>query len=121
VPSQEAGFRAAYYIPTFSKFNGTTVPGVQWLSERTSPAYDIFLSGTKILCAARDLSSPPDAFVWDGIWFGHPGTELIDQYAGTPLYRRLLDNHALSAEEIVQFFADDVKAFTDTRKAYLLY
>lgn len=82
-----AAFRAAYYIPSFSKFNGSTVPGVQWLSERTSSSSssspsagnEIFLSGTRILCAVRDISSPPEEFVWDGSWFGHPGSQLIDQ------------------------------------------
>ena len=82
--SSWAAFRATYYIPSFSKFNGSTVPGVQWLSERTSTSSsssgnEIFLSGTKILCAVRDLASPPEEFVWDGSWFGHPGSQLIDQ------------------------------------------
>ena len=121
VPTGEAAFRAAYYIPTFSKYNGTTVSGVQWLSERTSNSYDVFLSGTKILCAVRDLSSPPEEFVWDGVWFGHPGTELIDQYAGTSMYRIMLNDRRLSAEDIVQYFSDDVKLFTETRIPYLLY
>ena len=119
--SQDSAFRAAYYIPSFSKFNGTTVPGVQWFSARTSSAYETFLSGTAILCAVRDLATPVEAFVWDGVWFGHPGPELIDQYAGTSLYRTLLDNRALSAEDIVEVFSEDVRVFSETRKAYLLY
>ena len=97
------------------------MPGVQWLSERTQAYNDIFLSGTKILCAVRDLATPPGAFVWDGSWFGHPGTELIDQYAGTSLYRSMLNNPSISAEEIVDAFSDDVNAFTESRKPYLLY
>lgn len=121
LPSGDSAFRAAYYIPTFSKFNGTTVPGVQWISDRTSSSYDAFLSGTKILCAVRDLSTPPEEFQWDGVWFGHPGTELIDQYAGTSLYRSLLNLGKLSAEEIVDRFSDDVRSFTATRTPYLLY
>lgn len=157
LPSGQSAFRAAYYTPTFSKFNGSTVPGVQWFSTRTSGTasatatatastsgsasgsagsadgftktaaagaarYDTFLSGTKILCAVRDLSSPPAEFQWDGVWFGHPGTDLVDQYAGTELYRSLLDDaRRLSAEEIVQFFEEDVKAFTVTRSAFLMY
>jgi len=121
IPSGDSAFRAAYYIPTFSKFNDTTVPGVQWLSDRTSSAYDTFLSGTKILCAVRDLSTPPEEFEWDGVWFGHPGTELIDQYAGTSEYRSLLSLGKMSAEEIVEYFSDDVRVFTAARKPYLLY
>ncbi len=121
VSNQQAAFRAAYYQPSFSKYNGTTVPGVQWLSERTTGVYDIFQSGTQMLCAVRDLASPPEAFEWDGVWFGHPGSELIDQYAGTPLYRTMLNDRTLSAETIVEFFAKDVEMFMETRQAFLLY
>lgn len=82
------------------------MPGVQWFPWRTSVAATVdttsgststttsttstpgsinespFASGIRVLCAIRDLSTPADAFYWDGSWFGHPGTELIDFYAG---------------------------------------
>lgn len=92
------GFRATYYIPTWNKYNNTVVPGVQWLVDRTlsvensdpsssssshSGSIDAlrspFASGVQILCAFRDLANPKESFQWDGSWFGHPGTELIDQ------------------------------------------
>ena len=119
--SKQAAFRAAFYEPSFSKYNGTTVPGVQWLPERTSSEYDVFLSGTLVLCAVRDLASPPEDFVWDGVWFGHPGTELIDQYAGTPTYRKMLDNKKMSAQDIVSYFAKDKSDFEQMRRKFMLY
>ena len=101
-------FRAAYFQPTFSKYNNTAVPAVQWLHERINmqtpsngnnidkayrrstgddavmspPTSTLFEAGVRILVGLKGLSQPPDAFVWDGSWFGHPGTELIDEYAG---------------------------------------
>jgi hypothetical protein len=119
-PKDFACFRAAYFQPTFSKYNNTAVPGVQWLHERvglqtpsngggcssrsssgsssssgrsstsssstssttTPPPSSVFAAGVQVLVGLRALSSPPEAFVWDGSWFGHPGSELIDMYAG---------------------------------------
>lgn len=66
---------------------------MQWIIDRTlfvdAVAADMpeslnsvrsaFASGIAVLCAFRDLAEPPEAFQWDGSWFGHPGTELIDQ------------------------------------------
>jgi len=84
------GFRSAYFTPTWFKYNNTVVSGVQWLLQRTlynteSKGKEMemiqspFLNGVRILCAFRDLSIPRSAFQWDGVWFGHPGTELIDE------------------------------------------
>ncbi|KAJ1434306.1 hypothetical protein B484DRAFT_394092 [Ochromonadaceae sp. CCMP2298] len=138
--SVRSGFRAAYFQPTWSKYNGTTVPGVQWLPERTLACPTItpintnissnsastpttnspFADGVRILCVIRDLSSPSDAFQWDGSWFGHPGTELIDFYAGTPSLREMIDR-GLGAEEIVAVYQSDVETFRVTRAPFLLY
>eukprot|EP01032_Pedospumella_encystans_P025769 gene25769-29113_t len=89
-------YRAAYFQPTWSKYNHTVVPGVQWFPWRSVQAATLltsnlpstnntasaspFVQGVQILCAMRDLSVPADAFQWDGSWFGHDGTELIDFY-----------------------------------------
>jgi uncharacterized protein YbbC (DUF1343 family) len=79
-----------------------------------------FAAGVQILCAIRDLSSPADAFQWDGSWFGHPGTELIDFYAGTPTLRAMIDQGATAAEILTHYEAD-VQLFRERRKQYLLY
>jgi uncharacterized protein YbbC (DUF1343 family) len=124
-----AAFRAAYYQPTFSKFNNTVVAGAQWIHDLrrchqhpdlTSAHTSIFLDGTRILCAVRELSTPLSSFQWDGSWFGHPGTELIDQYAGTPLYRELIDE-GRGADEIASEFTSDENFFRGMREKFLLY
>ena len=97
-PKDASCFRAAYFQPTFSKYNNTVVSAVQWLHERVdlkipsngygsslgdAPSSSVFDAAVKVLIQMKALSSPPEAFVWDGSWFGHPGTELVDMYAGT--------------------------------------
>ena len=171
-PNGASAFRAAYFQPTFSKYNGSTVAGAQWMENRepcglaTPPSLDInttnktvfryvvntpylfvsfdlsyslnkikiilchltvthsrgdiFYSGTLILTALRDISTPSSAFEWDGSWFGHPGTELIDQYAGTPEYRLMIDA-GVSSEDISAYFESDVAQFVNRRKTVLLY
>lgn len=120
--------RAAYFEPTFSKYNGTVVPGVQWLRPQQLCGADgnfassqPFLAATVILRAFMTLAEPADAFQWDGSWFGHPGTELIDQYAGTPLYRQLLENRSMSPVDINDYFQRDVAQFRVDRMPFLLY
>ncbi len=79
-----------------------------------------FVQGVQILCAMRDLSVPADAFQWDGSWFGHDGTELIDFYAGTPTLRNMIDS-GLQSEDIVKVYEKDVALFRHQRQQYLLY
>jgi uncharacterized protein YbbC (DUF1343 family) len=74
----------------------------------------------QVLCAIRDLSNPADAFQWDGSWFRHPGTELIDFYAGTPTLREAIDAGS-TAEEVVAMYEADVALFRERRKPFLLY
>mmetsp|Transcript_76995 Transcript_76995/g.154441 ORF Transcript_76995/g.154441 Transcript_76995/m.154441 type:complete len:411 (-) Transcript_76995:26-1258(-) len=108
-------FRAAYFSPSFSKYNGTDCSGVQWVNG-ASPA---FTGAIEILIALKDLGG--DAFAWDGSWFGHPGTELIDEYAGTPLVREYIDAGVLSADEISAAFAEDIALFRQKRAPFLIY
>lgn len=106
--------------------------GAQWIHDSTRCSFgsnpslpalnavrDIFLRGTSILVSLRDLS-PEGLFQWDGSWFGHPGTELIDQYAGTRTYREMIDK-GLTAEEIDAFYETDEQVFRGQRASVLLY
>lgn len=111
----EALFRQAYFEPTFSKYNGTDCAGVQWLRD-VSPR---FQWAVRILRALRAAAAPPSAFAWDGSWFGHPGSELIDEYAGTPRLREMLDAGAGEAE-ILAAFAPEARAFRAARQPFLL-
>ena len=123
--------RATYFQPTFSKYNNTVVPGIQYLSPQqfnyelpntgTYPYSRPFLAATYILRAFMQLSSPPSAFQWDGSWFGHPGVELIDSYAGTTVYRQMLNNFSYSPIDIYNYFKVDAVRFKETRQRYLLY
>ena len=114
-------FRATYFQPTFFKYNGTTVAGAQWIPRRDNQDdMKLFQTGIDILIALRDLASPASAFQWDGSWFGHPGSELIDEYMGTTTFRTMMDLN-YSAAEICNQYQDDVEHFKITRKPYLLY
>ena len=109
-------FRPAYYQPTFSKYNNTVANGVQWVENCGETN---FLSALYVLIDLK-LSSPNETFQWDGSWFGHPGTELIDEYMGTPLVRNMIDG-GYSAEDINAYFLDDIENFASYRKQFLLY
>jgi hypothetical protein len=60
---------------------------VQLLEGRSGEIYfGDFKSATIILSILKELSIPSSSFIWDGSWFGHPGTELIDEYAGKNIF-----------------------------------
>lgn len=79
-----------------------------------------FASGVRILCTIRDLASPASAFAWDGSWFGHPGTELIDFYSGTETFRNMMDNK-FTADAIIEYYKKDAEIFRQRRQQFLLY
>jgi beta-N-acetylhexosaminidase len=109
-------FRAAYFDPSFSKFNGTDCAGVQWV-RKVAPSFETALS---ILVTLRKMAVPLSSFSWDGSWFGHPGNELIDDYMGTPRVRELI-NGGFSARAISIAFSKDASDFSTARKPFLLY
>jgi len=138
--------RAAYFQPTFSKYNGTVVPGIQWLTSQQHDATSCaassvsvssldedrsdeqkllyrtpFLVATEILRSFMVLAEPREAFVWDGSWFGHPGTELIDDYAGTPEYREMLNDFQISPKQIYSHFQPQAEQFRRFREPFLMY
>lgn len=80
-----------------------------------------FLTATIILRSFMELAEPKDAFQWDGSWFGHSGTVLIDDYAGTTLYRTMLNNLSYTAIDIYNTFKIQSEKFKETRKNYLIY
>ncbi len=84
------------------------------------PSSSIFEAAAHILVTLKRLSDPSDSFQWDGTWFGYPGSQLVDFYAGTPRFRELIDE-GKSVAEIVAYFDRDVQDFTEIRKAFLIY
>ncbi|MGW4563834.1 exo-beta-N-acetylmuramidase NamZ family protein [Streptomyces sp. NPDC004561] len=102
-------FREAYFAPTFSKFQGTTVGGVQiHVSDRA--AYDPVRTGIALLVTARK--------VWDG--FAWRSDDWIDKLTGSTRVRTMIDAGA-GTDEVVGAWQEELTAFRRIRKEYLLY
>ncbi|WP_409473032.1 exo-beta-N-acetylmuramidase NamZ family protein [Streptomyces sp. HC307] len=102
-------FREAYFAPTFSKFQGKTVGGVQ-LHVHDRNAYDPVRTGVALLMTARK--------VWSG--FAWRSDNWIDKLTGSTLVRTMIDAGA-SADEVVAGWQEELAAFRRVRGEYLLY
>jgi uncharacterized protein YbbC (DUF1343 family) len=104
-----AHFREAYFAPTFSKFQGRTIGGVQ-IHVHDRAAYDPVRTGIALLVTARKVWSD---FAWrPDNW--------IDKLTGSTLVRTMIDAGA-STDEVVAAWQDDLGAFRRVRGEYLLY
>lgn len=74
-----ACFRDATFVPTFSKYNGTAVNGAQWENGVERRGQDAWAAGVAAVAALK-AATPAEDWAWDGSWFGHPGTCLVDWY-----------------------------------------
>ncbi|MER7517673.1 DUF1343 domain-containing protein [Streptomyces sp. NPDC126499] len=102
-------FREAYFAPTFSKFQGRTVGGVQ-LMVHDRAAFDPVRTGIALLVTARRT--------WSG--FAWRADRWIDKLTGSSRVRTLIDAGA-SADEVVGAWEEDLAAFRSVRKEYLMY
>ncbi|MFG3048403.1 exo-beta-N-acetylmuramidase NamZ domain-containing protein [Streptomyces sp. NPDC048241] len=102
-------FREAYFAPTFSKFQGKTVGGVQ-LHVHDPAAFDPVLTGVALLVTARR--------VWDG--FAWRPDNWIDKLTGSERVRTMIDAGA-GAEEVAAAWHGELSAFRRTRAKYLMY
>ncbi|MFG3147660.1 exo-beta-N-acetylmuramidase NamZ domain-containing protein [Streptomyces sp. NPDC048243] len=102
-------FREAYFAPTFSKFEGKTVGGVQ-IHVHDRAAYDPVRTGIALLVTARK--------VWSG--FAWRSDNWIDKLTGSTQVRTMIDAGA-GTDEVVAAWQDELGAFRGTRKEYLLY
>jgi uncharacterized protein YbbC (DUF1343 family) len=102
-------FREAYFAPTFSKFQGKTIGGVQ-IHVHDRAAYDPVRTGIALLVTAKK--------VWSG--FTWRSDNWIDKLTGSTSVRRMIDAGA-TADKIVAAWQDELKAFQGIRKEYLLY
>jgi uncharacterized protein YbbC (DUF1343 family) len=102
-------FREAYFAPTFSKFQGKTIGGVQ-IHVHDRAAYDPVRTGVALLASAKK--------VWSG--FTWRSDHWIDKLTGSTLVRTMIDAGA-TADEIVAAWQDELRAFQRVRKEYLLY
>ncbi|MFF5636407.1 exo-beta-N-acetylmuramidase NamZ domain-containing protein [Streptomyces sp. NPDC012825] len=102
-------FREAYFAPTFSKFQGRTVGGVQ-LHVHDREAFDPVRTGIALLVTARRS--------WPG--FAWRPDNWIDRLTGSTRVRTLIDAGA-DTDEVVGAWQTDLAAFRAVRREYLLY
>ncbi|MEG3629250.1 exo-beta-N-acetylmuramidase NamZ family protein [Streptomyces poriticola] len=102
-------FREAYFTPTFSKFRGKTVGGVQ-IHVHDREAFDPVRTGIGLLVTARR--------VWDG--FAWRPDHWIDKLTGSTQVRTAIDAGA-DTDGVVAGWQDELAAFRRVRRQYLLY
>jgi uncharacterized protein YbbC (DUF1343 family) len=102
-------FREAYFTPAFSKFQGTTVGGVQ-LHVHDRDGYDPVRTGVALLVTARR--------VWSG--FAWRSDDWIDRLTGSALVRTMIDAGA-DADDVVAAWEAELAAFRAIRERYLMY
>ncbi|MER6288263.1 exo-beta-N-acetylmuramidase NamZ family protein [Streptomyces sviceus] len=102
-------FREAYFTPTFSKFQGKTIGGLQ-IHVHDRPAYDPVRTGIALLVTAKQN--------WSG--FAWRPDNWIDKLTGSTRVRTMIDAGA-STDEVVAGWREELMAFRRIRKNYLLY
>ncbi|MEV0172512.1 DUF1343 domain-containing protein [Streptomyces sp. NPDC050803] len=102
-------FREAYFTPTFSKFQGKTVGGVQ-VHVHDRAAYDPVRTGIALLVTAKRTFA---GFTWRA-------DNWIDKLTGSTQVRTAIDAGA-DPDEVVAGWQDELAAFRGIRKEYLLY
>ncbi|MGW3358852.1 exo-beta-N-acetylmuramidase NamZ family protein [Streptomyces bungoensis] len=102
-------FREAYFAPTFSKFQGRTVGGVQ-IHVHDRAAYDPVRTGIALLVTAWK--------VWDG--FAWRPDHWIDKLTGSDRVRTMIDAGA-GPDEVTGAWQEELARFQVVRKKYLLY
>lgn len=102
-------FREAYFAPSFSKFQGRTVGGVQ-LHVHDRAAFDPVRTGIGLLVTAKK--------VWSG--FAWRPDHWIDRLTGSTWVRTAIDAGA-GTDEVVGGWQEELAAFRRVRGRYLLY
>ncbi|MFE6758425.1 exo-beta-N-acetylmuramidase NamZ domain-containing protein [Streptomyces sp. NPDC057684] len=102
-------FREAYFAPTFSKFQGKTIGGVQ-IHVRDRAAYDPVRTGIALLVTAKKS--------WTG--FAWRSDNWIDKLTGSTQVRTMIDAGA-STDEVVAAWQGELAAFRAVRSRYLAY
>ncbi len=111
-------FREAYFRPTFSEFAGETCGGVQ-LHVTDREAFTPVIVGIAMVKTAYEMY--PDHFQWRQNDYEYEfGRNPFDIVCGTDKIRLGIEARS-SIKEIENSWADGLKAFTETRKAFLLY
>ncbi|MEV7090005.1 DUF1343 domain-containing protein [Streptomyces sp. NPDC093085] len=101
--------REAYFAPTFSKFQGTTIGGVQ-LHVHDRRAFDPVRTGIGLLVTAKRT--------WSG--FAWRSDHWIDKLTGSASVRTLIDAGA-GVDEVTGAWESELAAFRAVRRRYLHY
>ncbi|MFB3903372.1 MAG: exo-beta-N-acetylmuramidase NamZ domain-containing protein [Acidobacteriota bacterium] len=111
-------FRPIHYIPTFHKWSGTMVGGVQvHVLDRHS--FRPFATGLALLMAYRDAG--PDKFRWKEPPYEYEYDKLpIDILLGNGGIRQAIERGE-SLEPIEAGWQEELQAFKEKRNGYLLY
>ncbi|MEU3891448.1 DUF1343 domain-containing protein [Streptomyces sp. NPDC029041] len=102
-------FREAYFAPTFSKFQGKTIGGVQ-VHVHDRAAFDPVRTGIALLVTAKKA--------WSG--FAWRPDHWIDKLTGSARVRTMIEAGA-DTDEVAAGWQEDLAAFRRTRREYLLY
>ncbi|WP_199547021.1 exo-beta-N-acetylmuramidase NamZ domain-containing protein [Streptomyces sp. N35] len=102
-------FREAYFAPTFSKFQGKTVGGVQ-VHVHDREDFDPVRTGIGLLITAKRT--------WSG--FAWRPDNWIDKLTGSTQVRTMIDAGA-GVDEVVGGWQDELNAFRAVRRKYLAY
>lgn len=102
-------FREAYFAPTFSKFQGKTIGGVQ-VHVHDRAAFDPVRTGIALLVTAKQ--------VWSG--FAWRPDNWIDKLTGSTQVRTMIDAGA-DTDEVVAGWQSELAAFRRKRREHLLY
>lgn len=102
-------FREAYFAPTFSKFQGRNIGGVQ-LHVHDREAFDAVRTGIALLVTAKRE--------WSG--FAWRDDEWIDKLTGSAQVRTMIDDGA-GADEVVAAWQGELAVFRAVRQKYLMY
>ncbi|SFS86463.1 exo-beta-N-acetylmuramidase NamZ family protein [Marininema halotolerans] len=106
-------FREAAFTPTFSKYQGETVKGIQ-IYVTDSDRFRPVLTGLTIIQTVKELY--PEDFAWrkdgDNYW--------IDKLTGSDRVRKGMDQGE-SAHAMEVIFKRELEPFKHLRKPYLLY
>jgi uncharacterized protein YbbC (DUF1343 family) len=103
-------FREAYFAPTFSKWVGETVGGVQ-LHITDAKHFDAIRTATLMIVSAKQLY--PADFAWRS-------DNWIDKLTGSTRFRTMVDAGA-SADEVVAAWQQELHDFEKLRRKQLLY
>lgn len=102
-------FREAYYTPTFDKYQGKSVGGLQ-IHVHDRAAYDPVRTALALLVTAKRT--------WDG--FAWNEDHFIDHLYGSDRLRTMIDAGA-HIDDIEGSWQEDLEAFRTVRRRHLLY